>query len=142
MSTTGGAAIAQTTGPGYGPGPQQGLDPGFQQNQGYGPGPGMRGSRSDPAQRIRQRLDRMAQHLELNEEQKTQIKAILEEQHAKRTAMRQETRNRISAVLSEQQRAKLENMRGRRGKGRPGSGSGQRGGYQGYGPGPEFGPSR
>lgn len=139
ISAAGAAALAQTDGPGYGPGVQPDVDPGLQRNQDNGPVPSMRGGRGDPARRIQQRLDRMGRYLELTEGQKAQIKAIMEEQHAKRTTMRQETHDRISAVLSEQQRAKFEDMRGRRGKGRPGSGRSQRGGRQGYGPGPEFG---
>lgn len=139
ISAAGAAALAQTAGPGYGPGVPQDVDPGFERNQDNGPGPGMRGGRGDPARRIQQRLERMGRYLELNEGQKARIKAIMEEQHAKRITMRQEAHERISAVLSEQQRAKFEDMRGRRGKGRPGSGWGQRGGRHGYGPGAELG---
>lgn len=138
MTATGVSALAQTPAPGYGPGFQQGADPAFQQGQGYRPGPGMQGGRGDPAQRIQRRLERMSEYLDLNELQKTQVKDILEEQHAKRMSMRAEMHNRISAVLDEQQRAKFEQMRAQHGKGRPGGGWGRRGGGQGYGPG--FGP--
>ena len=120
MSATGAATFAQTPNPESTPSVRQEVDSGFQQNQGDGPNPGIRGGRSDPDERIQRRLDRMTRYLELNEEQKTQIKAIMEVQQAKRTAMRQETQNRISDVLNEQQRAKFVDMRGRRGKGRPG----------------------
>ena len=140
MTTTGISALAQTAGPGYGPGSQQGADPAFQQGQGYGPGPGMQGGRGDPAQRIQRRLERISEYLALNEKQKTQIRSILEEQHAERVSMRAEMHNRISAVLDEQQRAKVEQMRAQRGKWGPGGGWGRRGGGQGYGPGQGFGP--
>jgi len=139
MTATGINALAQTPTPGYGPGFQQGLDPGLQQGQGYGPRPGMQGGRGDPAQRIQRQLERMSEYLELNETQKTQVKAILEEQHAKRMTMRAEMHNRIASVLDEQQRARFEQMRAQRAKGRPGGGWGRRGG-QGYGPGPGTAP--
>jgi Spy/CpxP family protein refolding chaperone len=140
MTATGVSALAQTAAPGYGPGLQQGADPAIQQGQGYGRGPGMRGGRGNPAQRIQRRLERMSEYLELNESQKTQVKDILEEQHAKRMSMRAETHSQISAVLDEQQRAKFDQMRAQRGKGRPGCGWGRRGGGQGYGPGTGIGP--
>ena len=141
MTATGISALAQTPGPGYGPGFQQDTGPEYQQGQGYGPGPGMQGRRGDPAQHIQRRLERMSQYLELSETQKTQIKAILEEQQAKRRAMRGEMHDRISAVLNEQQRTKFEQMRAQRGKGRPGGGCRGRGGRgQGYGWGRGYGP--
>lgn len=135
MTATGISALAQTQGPAYGPGLEQGASPAFQQGQGYGPGRGMQGRRGDPAQRIQRRLDRMSRYLELNDRQKAQVKAILEEQHAKRMSMRTEMHNRIAAVLDEEQRAKFEQMKAQRGKGRPGGG-------QGYGPGPGIGMAR
>ena len=130
MTATGISALAQTPAPGYGPGFQPGVDPSFQQGGGYGPGAGMRGGRGDPAQRIQRRLARMSQYLGLNEAQQAQVKAILEEQQAKRVALRKETHTRISAVLNEQQRASFEQMRAKRGKGRPGGGWGGSGGQR------------
>ena len=141
MTATGVSALAQTQTPAYGPGVQQGTAPAFQQGQGYGPGPGMQGRRGDPARRIQRRLERMSEYLELNDTQKAQVKTIIEEQHAKRMSMRTEMHNRIAAVLDEQQRAKFEQMKAQRGKGRPGGGWGRRGGGQGYGAGPATGPA-
>jgi Spy/CpxP family protein refolding chaperone len=135
MTAASASALAQNEEWGYGPANQQGYYPGLQRNQGYGPGPGMKWGRGDSAQRIQRRLDRMAQHLELNEGQKTQIKAILEEQHAKRSSMRDETHNRIAAVLNEQQRIKLDEMRAQRRKGGGEGGRGRRSGGHGYGAG-------
>lgn len=129
ITATGAGALAQTPGTGYGPGVPQGVDPGFQQGQGYGSG--MRGGRGNPAQRMQRRLQRMTQYLGLSAAQQTQIKAIMEEQQAKRTTLRTETHERISSVLSEQQQAVFEQMRAQRGKGRPG-GWGPKGGGKGY----------
>lgn len=135
MTTAGLSALAQPPGSGQATGLQQEADSQIQPGQGYGPGPGMRGGRRDPAQRI----ERMARYLELSEEQETQIKAILQEQHAKRVGLREETHKRISAILNEQQRGKLEQMRAQRGQGGAGGGRG-RGGARSYGAGPGFGP--
>lgn len=117
MTLTGLSALAQSTGGELGPGYQQPAAPGLQQGQDCGPGPGMRGGRGDPAQRIQRRLERMSEYLELSDTQKAQIKSIFEEQHTKRIALREETHGRISALLNEQQRVKLEQMRANRGKG-------------------------
>ncbi len=135
MTLTGLSALAQSPGGEFGPGDQQPAAPGFQQGQDYGPGPGMRGGRGDPAQRIQRRLERMSEYLELSDTQRAQIKSIFEEQHAKRITLREETQGRISAVLDEQQRGKLEQMRANRGKGGRG-GWGRRDGEPGYGGGP------
>jgi Spy/CpxP family protein refolding chaperone len=140
FTTTGVGALAQTTSPGYGPGFQQDAAPAYQQGSEYRRGPGMGGRRGDPAQRIQRRLDRMSEYLGLDETQKGQIRTIMEEQHARRMSMRAETHNRISAVLNEDQRAKLEQMRAQRPKGRPDGGWGRRGGGRAYGPGSGFVP--
>jgi Spy/CpxP family protein refolding chaperone len=63
------------------------------------------------------RLARMAEHLQLSEQQQTQVQQIFTEQRDKRTALREETRSRIDAVLSEEQRAKVQTWREQRHKG-------------------------
>ena len=119
-------------GPGYGAGYGQGRPAIDQPAARPARGPGGRfchkGAR-DPAERIARRLERMSAALKLNEEQKMQIKAILEEQHAKRIAQRQETHNRILATLDEGQRAQAQQFmsqgcQGRRGRFGPGRGPG------------------
>lgn len=120
MSASGAVTLAQTSGPQNEPGAQQGGDPAIQQSRGDGPGPEMRNGRAAPAYRIQRRLDRMTRYLELSDEQKTQVEAIMEMQQAESTALRQETNRRIADVLNDQQRAKFADMRDRRGKGGPG----------------------
>ena len=128
-------AVAQTPGSGYGPGYGQAPAANWQQpGPGWGRGFGMQGMQGDPAQHIARRLQRMATQLNLTEEQGTRIKTILEEQYAKRMALRTETHERIAAELDAKQRARFEQMRARRGMGRRGAGPGF-GRGMGYGPG-------
>jgi Spy/CpxP family protein refolding chaperone len=102
-----------------------------------GGGPGNpAGGPPDYEERIERRVDRMATQLNLTAEQKAQIQAIMEEQHAKHQALWQESQTRINAVLDEQQRAEFEQMKAQRGFGH------HRGGRSGWGggPGPGNGP--
>ena len=132
MSCAAAGAVAQTANPAYGPGYGQMPAANWQQpTPGWGRGSGFQGMRGDPAQRIEHRLQRIAVRLNLSEEQRTQIKGVLQEQHAKRTALRTETHERIAALLNEEQRAQFEQMRAQRGMG-----MGRRGPRQGFGRGP------
>lgn len=67
------------------------------------------------------RADRMAEHLQLNEQQQTQVKQIFAEQRDKRKAMREELRNdtqtRIAAVLTPEQQAEWKQFRDSRKQG-------------------------
>ncbi len=122
------AALAQPPCRGNGPGFQQTDANAFQPGPGFGRGPGR--MRGDPAQRIDYRVSFLTTKLDLNEEQQTQIKAALEEQHAKRVSLREETHNRISAVLNQEQQTKFEQLRSSMGKGRRGgAGMGNGPGY-------------
>lgn len=57
------------------------------------------------------RLERLTARLELNEGQRTKIKAIFDEQHAKMKALREETHKKVLAVLTPEQKAKFEKQR-------------------------------
>ena len=152
LTTASATALAQTPGWGYGPGFGQPAASTAQPAPGYGPGQ-MRGMRGDPAQRISRRVDYLAGELSLNDDQKTRIQGILEEQNAKRMRMRGETHDLIAGVLSDEQRVKFDQIRANFGQGRqggwgrggpcggPGMGYGQgMGRGMGYGPGPGFTP--
>jgi Spy/CpxP family protein refolding chaperone len=129
-TTIGIAALAATVAvaqpPAYSPGP------------GYGPT-----AQTAPADWAQARLDRMAWRLNLTEEQKAKLKPILEERQAFRTAQRAAMRNQLAQVLTPQQLAQFDQMRGQRGWRRFGGGpcGGGYGPGMGYGPGPGFGPT-
>lgn len=153
IMTAAAATVSLAQGPGWGNGPcfQQGATPpAFQPGGGYGPpgggyGPGrMGGMRGDPVQRISRRLDFLTRELDLSAAQQAQVKSILEEQQATRTAMRGRTHGRISSLLTDTQRSKFDQMRanlrgGRQGTWGPGGGGGPGMGYPrapGYAPAP------
>ncbi len=100
--------------------------------------------RGDPVQRISRRLDFLTRELDLSAAQQAQVKSILEEQQATRTAMRGRTHGRISSLLTDTQRSKFDQMRanlrgGRQGTWGPGGGGGPGMGYPrapGYAPAP------
>lgn len=64
------------------------------------------------------RAERMAEYLQLNDQQRTEVQKIFDEQRAKRQAqreqMRQETRAQLDKVLTPEQQAKWQEMRDRR----------------------------
>jgi protein CpxP len=64
-------------------------------------------------------VDRLAQKLDLTDQQKTQLKAIFAEQREKRRALREEKRARMQEVLTPEQLTEWDEMRQRR-KGRHG----------------------
>jgi Spy/CpxP family protein refolding chaperone len=66
--------------------------------------------------RMEHRLERMAEHLQLNTQQQAEVKKIFETQRDKQRALRQETRGMIQAVLSDEQRATLARHREERRK--------------------------
>ncbi|AFT71724.1 LTXXQ motif family [Alloalcanivorax dieselolei B5] len=68
---------------------------------GMGHGPKMK---FDPEQR----MDRMAETLELTDAQRTEIESIFEEQHEKMKTLHDETRERVDAVLTAEQRDKAQ----------------------------------
>lgn len=92
------------------------------------------------AEHIDNRISRMKTDLNLTDDQATQLKAILTEQHAKRETLRTETETRITSVLTPEQATKLKSLRDSRGgfgmesgpdgKGRHGGGH-HRGGHGG-----------
>ncbi|MCQ8103628.1 hypothetical protein NP590_05895 [Methylomonas sp. SURF-2] len=57
------------------------------------------------------RIEHLAQKLDLSAEQKQQLQQVFEEQHAKREALRQETDQRLQTVLTPEQMAKFEDMK-------------------------------
>ncbi len=131
-------------GPGYGPGwynmTQNSPDFGggaFPGKGGWGP------EERKPEARIDRQLERMTARLGLSAEQQAQIRVILEEQGARRQAMREATRAQVDAVLNKEQRALHAQMMQARGQGKglggPGFGPGQGRRGQGYGWGPPSG---
>lgn len=72
------------------------------------------GHHGDASQRVDERLERMTEELKLTQEQQTQIRALIEEQHAAMDRLRQETRQRIDLALTESQRAERDRMMDRR----------------------------
>ena len=139
MTAASTAVLAQPPGWGYGPGYQQAPATAARPGPGYGRGPGW-GMPGAAGQSVSGRADYLADQLNLSADQKTRIQGILEEQRAMRAGMRGATHERIAAVLNEEQRAKLDQMRGS-GKGRQGSWGGGpgMGRGMGYGPGPGYG---
>jgi periplasmic protein CpxP/Spy len=71
-------------------------------------GPDGRGWRPGP------KIERLAEELNLTEEQKTSLEAIFKEQRAKHKALREEGRARMKEVLNDEQMAKMKEMRERR----------------------------
>lgn len=65
------------------------------------------------------KVERLAQKLNLTDEQKTQLESIFAEQGEKRQALREETRARMQEVLTAEQLTQLDEMRQQR-KGRHG----------------------
>lgn len=80
-------------------------------------GPMMRGQGSPGPN-----LDRMAQRLNLTDEQQAQIREVMEQQSVRRDAMRTVFQNQVGEILTDEQRAMWEEMR----MNRPGRGDRQR----------------
>lgn len=57
------------------------------------------------------RIERLAQRLDLRDQQKSALAAIFAEQGEKRRALREETHARVQGVLTEEQLAQFEDMR-------------------------------
>ncbi len=146
MTATALAATAQPfgygPGSGYGAGYQQGPCAGNPANcprrQAFAPGAQIQpGSAADP---VTGRLDRMAARLGLSAEQKARLEPIFRERQQIRRTQRQAMRDQVSQVLTPEQLARFDQMRGQRGKRRGGCRGGP--GYgrsAGYGQGPGFG---
>jgi Spy/CpxP family protein refolding chaperone len=67
--------------------------------------------------RMEQRLERMADRLDLTDAQRAEVQAIMDEQRANPALSRTELRERMAAVLTDEQREQLGRMRGRDGRG-------------------------
>lgn len=65
------------------------------------------------------KMDKVAQELGLNEEQKTKMQAIIEEKHQKLKAIHDETNAKLKAVLTPEQFTKFEGMHPYRRHGKP-----------------------
>ncbi len=72
-------------------------------------------------------VERMKEKLSLTDTQSEQVKTIMQEQHAKKQALRDETKSRVNAVLTEEQVAKLDAMRAKHEGWRDGKGHGKKG---------------
>jgi len=59
-------------------------------------------------------VERMSEMLDLSDEQRTQLRALFEEQAAEREAMRNEMRARMSKLLTPEQQARMDEMREKR----------------------------
>ena len=61
-----------------------------------------------------ERMERLAETLNLTEDQKSKLQVIFKEQRAKHEAIHQETRARMQEVLSAEQMAKMDELKQRR----------------------------
>lgn len=59
-------------------------------------------------------MDRMAEQLGLSEDQQSEIESIIQEQREKQMQLQQKTQQRIDEVLTDDQRAKLEEIQQQR----------------------------
>ena len=57
------------------------------------------------------KMERMVEQLKLTDEQKPQVEAIFKEQHAKIKVIREESRSQLEKVLTQEQIAKLDEMK-------------------------------
>lgn len=73
------------------------------------------------AKKMERRLAKMQEKLGLTDDQVAQMKVIMTEQHTKRKALRDETKQRMTAVMTPEQAAQFEAMRAER-KGHRGHG--------------------
>lgn len=84
------------------------------------------------AKKMERRLARMQEKLGLTDDQVAQMKTVMTEQHAKKKALRDESKQRMTAIMTPEQAQQFEAMRaehkGRRGHG---GGHGKRGGFGG-----------
>jgi len=137
MTATAITAAAQPPDCGMG----RGQEPCYQQGPGAGYGPGRQGGKVSAEDRINRRVERMATRLKLTDEQKAQVKTILQEEDNKLAATWKETHDRIAGVLTDEQRAQFEQWRAQRGPGGKGPGRGPgKGPSPGDGQGPASGP--
>ena len=70
-------------------------------------------AKSPSARGIGPRIERLTQQLNLSDEQKTQVEKIFQEQIEKQRAIHDETQARLKSVLTEEQMAKMDQMRQR-----------------------------
>ena len=56
-------------------------------------------------------LERMAEQLQLTDEQKTQMKGLFDEQRAQREAMHEQTRAKMAEILTPEQLQKMDEQR-------------------------------
>lgn len=56
-------------------------------------------------------VERLAERLELNDEQQAKVRALFEEQRAQHESMREQMRGKMAEVLTPEQLAKMEAMR-------------------------------
>ena len=64
-------------------------------------------------ERMERRLERLADRLDLSAEQETELRAVLDARRDNPDITRSEMRERVAAVLTPEQRARFESMRGR-----------------------------
>jgi len=64
------------------------------------------------------RMERLAERLELSDEQRARLETLFEEQRAERDAMREQMRARMAEVLTPEQQARMGEMREQRRDGR------------------------
>lgn len=72
------------------------------------------GTKGDSECRHGKKMERMAKELNLTDEQKPQVEAIMKEQHEKKQAIRKETRSRLEPILTQEQLAKFDEMKKKR----------------------------
>lgn len=69
------------------------------------------GQQGDSEEHRAQRVDRLAEKLDLNAEQKSQVTQIFQQQREKQEALRQETHQRLQEVLSPEQMTKFDALK-------------------------------
>lgn len=76
-----------------------------------GMGEGKQGKAEKMAQWDEEQLERLTQKLNLTSEQQAQVKPILAEKQERLQQVRRETHEKIKAILTEEQKAKFEEMK-------------------------------
>ena len=60
------------------------------------------------------RIERLAEKLDLTDDQKSKLEVVLKEQRAKQQVIRDETQERMGKILSNEQMEKMQDMKKRR----------------------------
>lgn len=70
-----------------------------------------KGAYCDPKNKVERKLNRMSEKLNLNTEQRAEIRVILEQQQEQMAAIRADGKARMNAVLTDEQQAELADIK-------------------------------